>query len=497
MAGAMGAPLKGGQALKGMAPQEEKPDFNEVFYETLTGSGDLWLVYAIKGFMSFSYFALFNILTLFLSDDFGASDSTAGWIYGGHGVAVGVLSMFGGMVVDKLGFRRAMLIGSSFLVVSFFIIAWATELRTVVITLLTLKSIGSAITMPALVVAVRRYSTARNRSLAFSLFYALMNLSGGLSVLGVSLSRDYLAGGAWMPGYEGYVSTWRATAALAFVAACMQLCVCLLLKPSEAETNPSAQELERQNASVSNITRQVMSESKFQRFLLLILMFVGVRSIFRHLDVTFPKYFIRSFGENARFELFFMINPFLILVLAPSMTYVIHHYGLTYPQVFQIGATLSGISPLFLAVETSYAMCCAFIITLTLGEAFWSPKLYEYSVAIAPVGREASYSGLSGIPMFLSAGLIGGFSGHAVEEFCPSAQECHGRTLWLVISATALMSPLGLLLLNRFLYDPEDLKEAALGGRRDDEALQAEAAGSGPQYGATGATGSASAPGRV
>jgi len=84
-----------------------------------------------------------------------------------------------------------------------------------------------------------------------------------------------------------------------------------------------------------------------------------------------------------------------------------------------------------------------------------------------------------------------------VEEFCPSAQECHGRTLWLVISATALMSPLGLLLLNRFLYDPEDLKEAALGGRRDDEALQAEAAGSGPQYGATGATGSASAPGRV
>ena len=29
---------------------------------------------------------------------------------------------------------------------------------------------------------------------------------------------------------------------------------------------------------------------------------LGTRAIFRHLDATFPKYFLRMFGEDAPFE---------------------------------------------------------------------------------------------------------------------------------------------------------------------------------------------------
>eukprot|EP00971_Amphidinium_carterae_P158546 3143188-Amphidinium_carterae.1 len=43
-----------------------------------------------------------------------------------------------------------------------------------------------------------------------------------------------------------------------------------------------------------------------------------------------------------------------------------------------------------------------------MGEAIWSPKLYEYSVAIAPRGKEATYSAMSTTPAFLATGLIGG-----------------------------------------------------------------------------------------
>eukprot|EP00403_Amphidinium_massartii_P015560 CAMPEP_0178415586 /NCGR_PEP_ID=MMETSP0689_2-20121128/23627_1 /TAXON_ID=160604 /ORGANISM="Amphidinium massartii, Strain CS-259" /LENGTH=248 /DNA_ID=CAMNT_0020036909 /DNA_START=79 /DNA_END=821 /DNA_ORIENTATION=+ len=161
---------------------------------------------------------------------------------------------------------------------------------------------------------------------------------------------------------------------------------------------------ERRIQSACAIAAEVAREPRFARFTALIFIFVGVRSVFRHLDATFPKYYVRSFGDNSQFELILMVNPTCILLLTPLMTCLVQRYQLDYSSVFLLGATFSGISPLVMALDTSQFMCLMFVLLLSLGEAIWSPKLYEYSVAIAPRGREATYSALSTTPAFLATG---------------------------------------------------------------------------------------------
>ena len=43
-----------------------------------------------------------------------------------------------------------------------------------------------------------------------------------------------------------------------------------------------------------------------------------------------------------------------------------------------------------------------FVVLLSEGEAIYSPRLYEYTAAIAPKGQEASYMALSSLPFFLA-----------------------------------------------------------------------------------------------
>ena len=59
------------------------------------------------------------------------------------------------------------------------------------------------------------------------------------------------------------------------------------------------------------------------------------------------------------------------------------------------------------------------ICLFSLGEVIWSPRLYEYTAAIAPEGREASYMGLSYLPMFFARLGEGPLAGALLTRFCP------------------------------------------------------------------------------
>ena len=51
------------------------------------------------------------------------------------------------------------------------------------------------------------------------------------------------------------------------------------------------------------------------------------------------------------------------------------------------------------------------MVMLSVGEALWSPRLYEYAATIAPKGQEASYMALSSLPLFGAKLMVGITSG--------------------------------------------------------------------------------------
>jgi len=102
-------------------------------------------------------------------------------------------------------------------------------------------------------------------------------------------------------------------------------------------------------------------------------------------------------------------------------------------------------------VHPYYVMITLYVILLSVGEAFYSPRVYEYASAIAPKGQEASYASLSYLPFLLAKLLIGMFSGALLTRYCPPTGERHSETLWLFVALTATVAPIGLVALRSMI----------------------------------------------
>ena len=99
-------------------------------------------------------------------------------------------------------------------------------------------------------------------------------------------------------------------------------------------------------------------------------------------------------------------------------------------------------------------MSAIYLTIFSVGEAFYSPRVYEYAASIAPPGQEASYGALAYIP-FLVGKLLIGTSGWVLARFCPAQGECHAASLWLIFALAALVAPLGLIVFRRYIRVPE------------------------------------------
>ncbi len=149
----------------------------------------------------------------------------------------------------------------------------------------------------------------------------------------------------------------------------------------------------------------VVREKAFWRFMLFVGLLVFVKLIFSHSHFTFPKYALREMGEKFPLGAFQAINPILIIVLVPVATALTRHRSAF--NVIVLGAIVSALSPFVLILGPAYATILGMIVLLSIGECLWSPRLYEYTAMIAPRGREASYMGMSSLPMFFAKMAVG------------------------------------------------------------------------------------------
>ena len=131
-----------------------------------------------------------------------------------------------------------------------------------------------------------------------------------------------------------------------------------------------------------DIIKQLCASKTFWRYAIFTLFLINLNAVFRHLDATFPTYLIRTFGDDVPKGLLYSINPFMIIILTPlvsAMTTMYAHY-----DMIKYGGYVSALSPMFLAVSESIWACVCFMVVLSLGEAVWSPRTYDYTMSIAP-----------------------------------------------------------------------------------------------------------------
>lgn len=250
------------------------------------------------------------------------------------------------------------------------------------------------------------------------------------------------------------------------------------------------------------IAASVFRESAFWRFMLFLVILVGVRLVFEHQYQVYPKYYQRTIAEylfrvdmqfaddldntslpaalreafeengqviadeaqvevseeGSRWRLvdddtrYYIrkdetqlsiyasdapigylnsINPAIIMIGVILSTPIVARFKLF--NVMLVGICFSAASMVFLTIYPGWftgllglslsqgytVIVVAQIVVFSFGEVIWSPRLYEYTAAIAPEGREASYMGLSYLPMFFARFAEGPLAGEMLTRYCP------------------------------------------------------------------------------
>jgi MFS family permease len=413
---------------------------------------ELWLVYLATLLEFVGVHSFLVTLPLWLSSDFGMSDKEAGWWAATFSTLISLFVFVVGSVADTVGIRTTLVISFSLAAITRLGMSLAPT-RTFAITTLLAFGVAYATTSPVLQAAVQRAATKRTRAFAFSFWYVSFNLGGVCSGFLVDATRD-----AFLDPATHKLSTrvldlpllgprsMTANAAvlgLGFLTAVAAALVLLFVRRDFDEVrDPEDATPEAKKVSPVTALRDALGDRTFWRFIVLLVLISVVRMMYQHMHFTWPKYVTREQGDAFPFGKVWGLNSLLILGLAPLGT-VLTRDRKPYTMLM-VGTAIAALSPFILCLGSSLPFQLAMVTTITIGEALFAPRVYEYNLAIAPRGREATYVSLAALPYFLAKFLVGPTSGYLLEAFCPAQGPRQPAILWAIIGMTTMLGPIGI-----------------------------------------------------
>jgi MFS transporter len=443
---------------------------------------ELWLTFLIKFLIYTAYSITNKTMVLWLSKDLGFSDEAAGalvgWVWA---PAMTIFTLLAGSLTDAIGLRRTFFLGVAICTFARAVMVGTTTPGLALACGVLPLAVGEALGTPVLLAATRVYSTTQQRSIAFSIIYAIMNV--GYLVAGVVF--DFIRRSDFHPSFFGFAPTPHQQLFMVSLALEIVLFPTIYFLRSrqerERQAHPTMLAMVRARARETiDLFQRLLGQSAFFRLLVFFLLIGFLKAIFLQMDYVFPKFGDRELGLNAPVGKIAGINSIIIIFLAPvvgaltqkfsAYRMVVFGGAICAAGVFIMALPTSWFAPLangafgdwlghgYLrlngAVHPYYVMSGLYLTVFSIGEAFYSPRVYEYAAAIAPPGQEASYGSLAYLP-FLVGKLLVGTSGWLLATFCPATGPRRSDLMWLIFACAASVAPLGLLLFRSYIRVPE------------------------------------------
>ncbi len=450
---------------------------------------ELWLTFLIKFLIYTAYSVTNKTMVLWLSKDLGFSDQSAGAIVGWvWAPAMTVFTLLAGSVTDAIGLRRTFFIGVAICTFARAVMVTTTTPALALICGVLPLAVGEALGTPVLLAATRVYSTTAQRSISFSIIYAIMNVgylaAGYIFDYFRSLDLHVHVGGLSLTPHQQLFCVSLGFEIVLFPA------IYFLRRNAEGpdrqqQKSPSvsagiAATVRQSAVEITQLFKRLINQAGFYRLLLFFLFIGFLKAIFLQMDYVFPKFGDREMGLHAPVGKIAAINSIVIIFLAPivgaltqkSSAYRMVIFGgaicaagvfiMALPTDWFMGATNSALGQwlghgylrLSGTIHPYYIMSALYLIVFSVGEAFYSPRVYEYAAAIAPKGQEASYGSLAYLP-FLVGKLLVGTGGWLLAAFCPEQGPRHSGEMWLIFALAASVAPLGLFTFRNYIRVPE------------------------------------------
>lgn len=429
---------------------------------------EIWIAYVLKILEGLCYFSTVLVLMAFLTQDMGMTDVEAGWTFGLWSAAMSLFMLFVGFVADSMGIKKALLLGLLIALVGRAAITFTTNPIIVYPGLLFL-SIGFAYMIPLIAAAVKLFSTKGAQKYAYSWYYVVMNVGAALAGITLDPIREAVTEpfDLLVAGFTLTVRPTQVIFLVAVVATLVSITLVLTLVrdripreayaglPGDATVHTDADRAELGETAeqttrkpIWTIMKEVGGDKLFWIFIAFMFLLVMVKMIFQYNHSLYPLYMERIDLKEWTGKLY-SINPIIIIFLVPVITAFTGRMKAY--MVIVVGSFVSAASVLFMSLGEAVALIVLFQVTLSFGEALWSPRLYDYTATVAPPGKEASYMALSKVPMFFAKVAAGPATGFLLLHLCPEEGARNTELMWLIVGASTLLSPVTLLLARRWL----------------------------------------------
>lgn len=410
-----------------------------------------WVSNVVELFERMAYYAVFIVLTIYLSNILGFSDTEAGIIAGLFSGGLYLLPIFTGAYADKIGFRKSMIIAFSLLTAGylglgvlptlleasglvsygesteFFGLRESNE-RWMIAPVLFLLMVGGSFIKSVISGSVAKETTEANRAKGYSIFYMMVNIGAFTGKTIIDPLRNQIGEQAYI--YINYFSAIMTLIAL--------FAVILLYKSAHTEG---------EGKSMKEIGQGFLRIFSNWRLILLILIVTGFWMVQQQLYATMPKYVIRLAGESAKPGWIANVNPFVVVCCVSFITKLMSKKSAL--TSMNIGMFLIPVSALLMACGNMFKselitgmsnvtlMMMLGIVVQALAECFISPRFLEYFSLQAPKGEEGMYLGFSNLHSFLSSILGFGLAGYLLSKYCPDPALFESRAAWEAASVNA------------------------------------------------------------
>lgn len=373
-----------------------------------------WMANVAELFERAAFYGMFIALSLYLTRKVGFTDVESGYVAACFSSVLYLLPTFMGIMADKIGFRRALMLAFALLTGGYFLLG-AVPTKPAVLVALAIIMCGGAIVKPVISGTVAQCSDERHRARAFSIFYWVVNIGAFSGKTVAAPLRENL-------GLE-YINYYAS--AMAFLAL---LWVTLFYR--DVDTKGATKTL-------AEALRGLLKVLRHFRFMALILIVAGFWMIQGQLYATMTKYVLRLLGEGAKPEWLANINPAVVVLLVVPITHLVRKFK---PEsAIAVGLFIIPFSALVIALSATlessvgrsisvfglfslHPITLMVIIGIALqgfAECFLSPKFLEYASKQAPEGEVGLYMGYSHLTTFFAWAFGFAISGHLLDRFCP------------------------------------------------------------------------------
>ncbi|MDD3488563.1 MAG: MFS transporter [Paludibacter sp.] len=445
-----------------------------------------WVANSVELLERLAYYAVFIVITLYLSNVWGFSDVEAGVISGTFSAFLYLLPTFAGAYADRIGFRSAIILAFSLLTLGYsglgllptmlesaglvnyemtttFSGLESSYLRWSIVPVLVLIVLGGSFIKAVISGTVARETTSETRARGYAVFYMMVNIGAFTGKTVVDPLRKSM-------GDQGLVYLNFFSAAMTLLAL-----VAVFFFYKSAKT-------EGQGKSFAEIGRGMWKVLTNARLMILILIISGFWMIQSQMYATMPKYVIRLIGEDASPGWYANVNPLIVFVLVNFITSFMKKR--TAITSMTIGMLIIPLSALVMAggtlVGTDYIlglhpvafMMIVGIAMQAVAECFISPRFLEYFSLQSPKGEEGLYLGFSHLHSFFSYLFAFGLSGFLLEKYLPdprgfaspeayAAATQNAHYIWFVFVGIGLVSAVALLIYGYVTRKMDQKKVAA------------------------------------